>query len=116
MTAPYRLILTAEQIKELERVRETHPKAHFRVKAAALLKVAQGLSIEEVRLHGLLKPVTWETLKGWIIRYQQEGLQGWNVRAGRGRKPAFSPCGQKRRRGTRRAARVAASRSASGRP
>jgi MarR-like DNA-binding transcriptional regulator SgrR of sgrS sRNA len=32
-----------------------------------------------------------EQVKEWIARYQQEGLCGWKVQAGRGRKPAFSP-------------------------
>src|SRR5579884_774063 len=114
MTAPYRLSLTDEQRNELERVQATHPMPHFRVKATALLKVANGASIEEVRLHGLLKPVTWATLKRWIERYQQQGLAGWHVRPGRGRKPAFSPCGQNRRAGARRTGRTAASRSTPG--
>ncbi len=94
MSAPSVLILTPEQVEELARVRDSHAKPHFRVKAAAVLKVAQGHSIEEVRLHGLLKPVAWATLKGWIERYQKDGLEGWQVQAGRGRKPAFSPAGK----------------------
>jgi len=94
MTAPSALILTHEQTEELERVRDTHEKPHVRVKAAAFLKVAQGHSIEEVRLHGRLKPVGWEPLKDWIKRYQQFGLDGWKVQAGRGRKPAFSRRGK----------------------
>ena len=92
MTAPYALTLTTEQTQELERVQATHPQAHFRVKATALLKVAAGDSIEHVRRHGLLTPVNWATLKRWIDRYQHEGITGWKVKAGRGRKPAFSPC------------------------
>jgi transposase len=93
MTAPYVLTLTAEQTHELQRVQASHPQAHFRVKATAVLKVAAGDSIEQVRLHGLLKPVNWATLKTWLNRYQQEGIKGWKVKAGRGRKPVFSPSG-----------------------
>ena|SRR5713226_7970336 len=100
MTAPYLLLLTPEQTQELKQTRDTHPKPHFRIKAAALLKVAQGHSIQEVRLYGLLKPVDWGTIKRWIERYQRDGLKGWEVQPGRGRKPAFSPCGQNRRAGT----------------
>jgi len=99
MTAPYVLLLTAEQTQELECVREKHPVPHFRVKAAALLKVAEGYSIEWVRQHGLLRPVSWETVKNWIVRYQQEGVAGWKVKAGRGKKPSFFPCGSDRRAG-----------------
>lgn len=114
MPAPFTLTLTEDQMKELERVQATHPVPHFRVKATALLKVAQGASIEEVRLHGLLKRVAWATIKGWIERYQHFGLEGWTVRAGRGRKPAFSPCGQKRQASAQRTGRTAPPRPAFG--
>ena len=94
MTAPYTLTLTDEQKTELQWVQASHPMPHFRVKATALLKVAQGHSIEAVRLHGLLKPVAWATVKGWIERYQQLGIEGWKVQPGRGRKSAFVPVGK----------------------
>ncbi len=105
MPARYQLVLSEEQVKELTWTRDHHPVAHLRVKAAAVLKVAQGEAISQVARSGLLKPVDRHTIKGWITRYQQEGLSGWKVQAGRGRKPAFSPSLRRRRGGGRRRAR-----------
>ena len=86
------LHLSQEQRRELEQVRDHHPKPDLRTKAAALLKVAAGQSMRQVALHGLLKRYDDNTIRTWIERYEQEGLQGLHIRAGRGRKPAFSPC------------------------
>ena len=91
MPKPIRLDLTAEQRKELERIRDRHPKAYMRERAAALLKIADGRSGREVALHGLLKRRHPDTIYGWVRRYKKEGVKGLRVRAGRGRKPAFSP-------------------------
>jgi transposase len=85
--------LSVEQRQELEQVRDHHSKAYMRVKAAAIIKVADGQSRRQVALHGLLKPVVEETVSQWLKRYQEQGLDGLQVQAGRGRKPAFSPCG-----------------------
>ena len=92
MPARYQLVLSQEQRQELTRTRDHHPVAHLRVKAAALLKVADGQSISQVARSGLLKPVDRHSIKDWIVRYQRDGLDGWKVQAGRGRKPVFSPC------------------------
>ena len=105
MPARYQLVLSEEQIKELTWTRDHHAVAHMRVKAAALLKVAQGESVSQVACSGLLKPVDRHTIKDWIIRYQQDGLSGLTVQTGRGRKPVFSPSLRRRRPGGRRPAR-----------
>jgi len=104
MPARYQLVLSEEQVKELTWTRDHHPVAHLRVKAAALLKVAQGEAISQVAHSGLLKSVDRHTIKNWIVRYQQDGLSGWKVQTGRGRKPAFSPSLRRRRAGSRRRA------------
>jgi hypothetical protein len=83
---------SSEQRAELSQARDHHPKAYLRVKAAALLKIDAGQSIKEVAAHGLLKPIKYETVRGWYWRYAHEGLDGLLVQTGRGRKPAFSPC------------------------
>lgn len=49
--------------------------------------------MRQVAKQGLLKPVKEEVVSHWIDRYLTEGLNGLVVRKGRGRKPAFSPCG-----------------------
>jgi transposase len=78
------VVLTPGQERELIWTRDHHQKAYMRTKAAAILKVAA---------HGLLKPVKQDVVSDWIDRYESEGLSGLLVRKGRGRKPAFSPCG-----------------------
>lgn len=100
MAQARQITLTAEQERELVRCRDHHPKAYMREKAAAILKVAQGQSVRQVALHGLLRPRSPKKVGEWISRYQSEGLPGLQVRRGRGRKPAFFPSlprgGQKR--------------------
>jgi transposase len=93
MAQPRCIDLTAAQVEELQWVRDHHQKAYMRERAAAILKVASGLSMLQVALHGLLKPRRYETISEWISRYERGGVEGLQVQAGRGRKPAFSPCG-----------------------
>jgi len=93
MAQPRCMDLTAAQAEELQWVRDHHQKAYMRERAAAILKVASCLSMLQVSLHGLLKPWRYETISEWISRYERGGVAGLQVQAGRGRKPAFSPCG-----------------------
>lgn len=93
MAQAFELLLSSEQEHELRWARDHHGKSYVRVKTAALLKVASGVSIAQVARTGLLKPVAQETISHWIERYLTEGLDGLLVRAGRGRKPSFFPCG-----------------------
>lgn len=83
--------LSGEQRAELTAMRDQHAKAYLRERAAAILKVANGQSVRQVAQHGLLKRREPETVSGWIDRYQQQGLDGLLVKAGRGRKPVFFP-------------------------
>jgi transposase len=83
--------LTEAQTQELEAVRHQHPQSYMRERAAAVLKVAQGACVTEVAERGLLIRHEPETVHSWIDRYLQQGLAGWKIRAGRGRKAAFSP-------------------------
>ncbi len=96
MPKPIQLVLTAEERKELERIRDRHPKPYVRERAAALLKIAAGRSGRDVALHGLLKRRYPDTIYGWVRRYKAEGVKGLLVRPGRGRKPAFSPSAPER--------------------
>src|SRR5258708_13803077 len=92
MAQPRCIHLTAEQAEELQRVRDHHKKAYMRERAAAILKVASGLSMLQVALHGLHKPRRYETISEWISRYESGGVEALRVQPGRGRNPAFSPC------------------------
>jgi len=91
MPKPITLDLTSEQREELEQIRDRHPKAYMRERAAALLKIAEGRSGRDVALHGLHKRRHPDTIYEWVRRYKAEGVKGLLVRPGRGRKPAFSP-------------------------
>jgi transposase len=86
-----RVTLTSAQKEELETVRDRHPKAFLRERAAALLKVASGQSLTQVAEHGLLKRHEPETVHLWVKRYMAQGVEGWKVANGRGRKAKFSP-------------------------
>jgi transposase len=83
-------ITTAERA-ELTRLRDAAQQAYVRERAAALLKVADGLSAARVARQGLLRPRKPDTVYSWIDRFIDEGIAGLQMRAGRGRKPAFSP-------------------------
>ena len=91
MPNPLTLELTLAQRRELEAARDHHERAYIRERAAALLKIAAGWSGRQVAQRGLLKRRKADTVYAWVHRYRAEGLAGLQVRAGRGRKPAFSP-------------------------
>lgn len=83
--------LTAEGRRELEQAVRSHPKAYVRERAAAVLKVAGGMSAVQVARHGLLRRHSPDSVNLWLNRYAEEGIAGLMVRPGRGRKPAFFP-------------------------
>lgn len=83
--------LNDEEKRELETVRDNHPKSHMRERAAAILKINEGQSPHHVALNGLLKRRDPDTVYAWLDRYEEDGLKGLQDKKGRGRKPAFSP-------------------------
>lgn len=80
----------AERI-ELQKIRDTHPKAYLRERASAILKIAAGQSPRQVALHGLLKPRWPDAVYRWVKKYQADGVAGLEIKPGRGRKASFSP-------------------------
>lgn len=92
MAQPRKVRLCPEQVSELQRVRDHHPKPYMQERAAAILKVAAGQAQMQVAAGGLNKRRARSTVSIWITRYEQDGLEGLAIKAGRGRKPAFSPC------------------------
>ncbi len=90
---PKRIVveLSNEQSEELEKVRDRHEKAYMRERAAAVLKVASGETLTAVGEHGLLKRHKLDTIHRWIKDYLSQGLEGWVIKKGRGRKPVFFP-------------------------
>ena len=89
MPAAYGLELGEVEGQTLEEMSKHHPKAYMRERAAALLKVARGMSIRQVAEVGCLKRREWETVAKWVKGYEQHGLRGLYLRAGRGRKRRF---------------------------
>lgn len=81
------------QRQTLEEMRDHHPKPYMRERASALLKIADGASVNWVARQGLLKPRKYAQVLDWLNRYERCGLAGLYIRAGRGRKPVFPPRG-----------------------
>ena len=91
MRPPQKLNVSAQQRQELEAMRDRAPLPYMRERAAALLKIADGMPPLEVAKHGLLQPRDSETIYRWLARSRLEGVDGLGIRPGRGRKPAFFP-------------------------
>jgi hypothetical protein len=91
MSAPRQVDLSAAQRQELVAIRDRHAKAYYRERAGAVLKIADGMPLSVVARQGLLKPRHPETVRRWVVSYEREGVAGWQIRPGRGRRPAFSP-------------------------
>lgn len=83
--------LSDQEKAELKDVRDNHEKAYMRERAAAILKINKGQSAYFVAMAGLYKKRKPDTIYAWLDRYEAEGVEGLPIKAGRGRKPAFSP-------------------------
>ena len=102
MPPPLKLELSEEQRRELEQLRDHHPLQYMQERAAAILKIADGASGLQVA-RSMLNHVRWQdTVYDWVKRYRAEGSEGLKIRAGRGRKPAFSPSVPQQRGGESR--------------
>ncbi len=60
----------------LEQMRDHHPVAYLRERAAGLLKIADGMSVHQVAQAGLLKPRKADTVYGWLNAYLASGIGG----------------------------------------
>jgi len=76
MPNPLTITLTDMQRVELEDVRGHHPLPYMRERAAAILKIADGVSGREAARHRLLQPHWPDTIYEWVRRYQAEGVAG----------------------------------------
>ncbi len=91
MPAMHRLSLDPSDRCALVRLRDTARRPYLRERAAALLKIADGMPAAQVARSGLLRPRGADAVYAWLDRFEQFGLAGLPIRPGRGRKPAFSP-------------------------
>lgn len=71
---------------QLERAARTHAKPQIRERAAAILKVASGQSVENVAENGLLVRRHRSTVYDWIHQYFTGGLHVWERKRHRRRK------------------------------
>lgn len=85
------LTVSAEQRAALLARRDHARQPYLRERAAALLKIADGLTAAQVAKQGLYRKRKPDTIYAWLDRYQEEGLSGLLIHPGRGRKAAFSP-------------------------
>lgn len=91
MPKPLQITLSEAERTELEQLRDKASKAYLRERAAAILKIADGMSASQVAQYGLLKQRQYQTVCDWLGRYQAKGISGLFMNQGRGRKPAFFP-------------------------
>jgi len=91
MPKPLTLTLKPDDRSLLQATVRAHPKPYVRQRAAALLKIAAGDSVNHVARHGLLRRFRAPTVSTWLKRYQKDGFAGLFIKAGRGRKAAFQP-------------------------
>ena len=85
------ILLSELEKSALEKVVSSHEKPYMRERASAILKIASGQSGIEVAFNGLLKKRRKNTVYEWVKSYQALGIDGLAQKAGRGRKPSFSP-------------------------
>jgi Helix-turn-helix domain len=91
------LVVSAEARAELVAVRDHDAHPQMRERAAALLKIADGMSPHAVAQHGLLRRRDPDAIYGWMNWYETEGIAGLRAHLHGG-----SPRGRLRRRpGTR---------------
>jgi hypothetical protein len=116
MPTTRRLFLTEEQRHQLTHLRDASPKPYLRERAAALLKIAAGLSAAQVAHQGLLRVRQPDTVYRWLNAFQTVGIEGLKVKPGAGRKPAFSPSATRPTSSSRRPALPGEARPTSVRP
>jgi hypothetical protein len=67
------LMLTAGQRADLEHALRHDHRPYLREQAAALLKIADGMSPRAVARAGLLRKRKADTVRGWLNYYQEHG-------------------------------------------
>lgn len=85
------LPLTDTAKAELETVAKHHVKPYMREKARTLLLVNRGIPAAVVARDYLIPIRDPDTVYSWMDKYIEGGIKALLVKAGRGRKPAFSP-------------------------
>lgn len=71
--------LTKDGRKSLIALRDYDPRPYVRERAAAILKIADGLAAHWVANNGLLKPRDPDTVYSWVAIFKAEGAHGLEV-------------------------------------
>ena len=89
---PKRIVieLKGEEQSQLERWVRNPPQPYLRERARAILRIAKGETIYQVA-RTLRIRVHRTAVSEWAHRFREEGVEGLKIKAGRGRKPGFSP-------------------------
>ena len=87
------LVLSVDERRELERVRDLDARPYLRERAAALLKIADGMAASVVARQGLLKARHKDTVFAWLNEYEQTR----QLRPRPATRGAFSPAGHSAR-------------------
>ena len=90
MAKQRQLILTEGEKQELIEHRDHHQRPDVREKAAALLKIAEGVSAHWVATCGLLKRRKPDTIYNWLNIFSDEGFDGLIKRQHGGVRRQFS--------------------------
>jgi transposase len=85
-----KLRISGKHLLQLQRAARTHNKPAIRERAAAILKVVNGQSVDEVAQHGLLVRRHRSTVYNWIETYFSHGLNLWQQPRKRRRKVSES--------------------------
>ena len=80
----YRFIkLTDSEVSILEKASKTSVKEHIRIKCDTILLSNRGYAIQSL---SKLYQVRVHTIRAWMDRWVDKGLEGFSITAGRGRK------------------------------
>jgi hypothetical protein len=90
MPKRYRIQLSEEERRQLERWVKNPPQPYLRYRARAILQVAGGITIRQVS-QTLRIRVHRTAVSEWVRRFVEKRIEGLKIRSGRGRKPSFSP-------------------------
>jgi transposase len=79
--------LDAVARQELEKTYHTHAKSHVRQRAQCLLLSDHGYSVPTL---ADIYSTRTHTIREWFNRWESEGIQGLEIRPGRGLKPVIN--------------------------
>jgi len=95
MPKRYHIELSEPEKQKLESWLKNPPSPYLRERARAILKVAQGETLQETAQKLRIR-VHRNAVSEWVKRFLSDRLEGLKIKAGRGRKAVFSPTRQSR--------------------